>query len=130
MNPMLIGGLLGGGLGLLKHGDDKRAAKADRKVQAAKARFSPWTGMTPTDVQQPSLFGNLLSGGTAGLMMGQAVDNQAMRKALMGAGAADQVSLLEPVPKGPYVPSDVAVGVPNDAFNYWYGGPWGNIGMA
>ena len=58
--------------GAVKHfAVDKPAASKNRRMQAAIARYSPWTGMKPdvSSLRDPSLFGSLLQGGTAGLML-------------------------------------------------------------
>jgi len=126
MHPMLIGLLAGTGLGALKHGEEKKAAKADRKVQATKARFSPWTGMMPSDVRDPSLMGNMMTGATGGLMMGQAFSDRGLLEGLLNPKEAATAA--------PVMPNvDNAVGPPGNTFNkfnWQYGGPHQNQQMA
>lgn len=62
---------IGAGLGVAKFAADKEKEKRERALQAATARYSPWTGMSPQAVAEPSLMGNLVQGGTAGAMFGQ-----------------------------------------------------------
>lgn len=75
--------LAGLGLGMLKSGEEKRQADADRKLRAEEIRYSPWTKMQNfTQVKNPNYMGNMMSGGVAGLQMGQG-----MSKPGGGAGA-------------------------------------------
>lgn len=62
---------IGAGLGAAKYAVDKNKEKRDRALQAATAKYSPWTGMAPQAVAEPSLLGNVIQGGTAGAMFGQ-----------------------------------------------------------
>lgn len=77
MNPMVIGLLAGAGLGMLKgQQDDKaygEAKKESDRINAVKARYSPWTGIRPNDFNQkaPSMMGSIMQGGMAGGMFGQ-----------------------------------------------------------
>lgn len=73
MNPLLIGGLLGGGLGLLRNMDQKERYEDEQALNSIKARYSPWTGIHPTNPQAPDMFGNIMSGAMGGLLQGQAL---------------------------------------------------------
>lgn len=87
MGPLAIGLIAGAGLGLLKNRVAAQQAADERKRQAAIARYSPWTGLTPSSVQDPNLFGDLVSGTAAGGMMGQAYGSMPAASA-GSAGAA------------------------------------------
>lgn len=50
---------------------DRPQAERQRKMEAAKARWSPWTGIAPGSVKEPDAFGAALQGGLTGAMMGQ-----------------------------------------------------------
>lgn len=76
-NPLLLGALIGGGVGLLKNRlVDKPAADKERQYQAETARWSPWTGLQSKYVQDPSIFGGMLQGGMAGAAFGQGIGAQ------------------------------------------------------
>ena len=62
---------IGAGLGAAKYAVDKGKEKRDRALQAATAKYSPWTGMAPQAVAEPNILGNVIQGGTAGAMFGQ-----------------------------------------------------------
>lgn len=87
MDPITIGLLAGAGTGLLKNYlVDAPAEQRNRKLQAATARWSPWTNMKPTAVKEANPFGNALQFGVAGGGMGgnimQAQQNKALSEAL------------------------------------------------
>lgn len=63
--------VIGAGLGALKNLEANQMASKNRQTQSAIARYSPWTGMQPQNVQDPSIIGDVLQGGTAGAMFGQ-----------------------------------------------------------
>lgn len=71
MDPITIGLLAGAGMGVLKGMGDKKKEAADRKVAAETARWSPWTGMQPEQVQRADMMGSAMQGGLAGGAMGQ-----------------------------------------------------------
>lgn len=77
MNPLLLGGLVGVGGGLLKGVFDSGRADRQRKVQAETTRWSPWTGMQAQAPQEPDYLGSALQFGTTGAMLGQGFQNQA-----------------------------------------------------
>ena len=70
MDPITIGALLGGGLGLGKGYMDQQSADRDRQTQAAIAKYSPWTGMQARVPQDPSMLGSASQGAMTGAMMG------------------------------------------------------------
>lgn len=67
MWPLL---LAGAGLGVAKNIEAQSQADAERKRQAAIARYSPWTGMNPNfgAIKEPSLLGNIATGAATGAM--------------------------------------------------------------
>lgn len=88
---------VGAGLGVAKNIEGQAQASAQRKAEAAKTRFSPWTGMVGQAVKSPSLFGDVLQGGAAGAMLGQGLEaTGALGGGAAGAqGAGLQASLAE-----------------------------------
>ena len=73
----LIGLGIGAGLGAGKHVSDVKRAGKMRKAEAAKTRYSPWTGMQGKTVADPSLMGNLITGGAGGAMLGSSIGGMA-----------------------------------------------------
>lgn len=74
-------------------------ANSQRKLAAETARYSPWTGMTPGQVNEPenSAFGATLGGGLAGYSMGRSFTGGGMGgkpqptdQAAMSSNTADQ----------------------------------------
>ena len=73
--PLIIGGGMAG-LGLIKGLTlDKSKADRQRKLAAETARYSPWTGMAPSAVEEADPFGSAMQGGVSGAMLGQGVQN-------------------------------------------------------
>lgn len=73
-NPLILGGVLAG-TGLLKSLTlDKAKEDRQRKLAAETARYSPWTGMQPGQIQEADPFGSALQFGTTGAMLGQGMD--------------------------------------------------------
>lgn len=100
MDPITIGLLAGTGLGFLKGQGDIEAARAARQREAEIARWSPWTGIAPERVGQPSPMNSALQGALAGAQFGKQ----------FGGGSAAQVSPdvtstpgLPESPNGPYL---------------------------
>lgn len=52
---------------------DKPAADRKRKLSAATAAYSPWTGMKPAEVQEPNALGQMLQYGGAGAAIGSGI---------------------------------------------------------
>lgn len=103
MNPMLIGGLAGLGLGFLKNKEDERRYEREQALNSVKARYSPWTGIHPTNPKEPSMMGNLMSGGMTGMMFGQGMSG-------MFPGGDGASSMAPAVPgQGPTVANDALV---------------------
>lgn len=74
MNPLIIGALVGAGLGYMQNKDEKKNFKEEQKLNAIKARFSPWTHIQPTNPQQPrGMLSAMGSGALGGLFAGQAI---------------------------------------------------------
>jgi len=56
---------------------DKAREDRQRKLATETARYSPWTGMTPGQIQEADPFGSALQMGATGFGMGQGMQNQA-----------------------------------------------------
>lgn len=93
MDPITIGLIAGGGLGLLKSAEAQKAAQRERQVQAQMARYSPWTGMQGHSVQDPSMLGNVSQGALSGAMLGQSLGTSGAT-APEAAGATNSVGPL------------------------------------
>lgn len=75
--------LLGGGLGLTKYLLDKQNAAKQQQLQAAIARYSPWTGMKAQPVSPINPAGDLLTGaGTGAEIQQQMTLNNALANRL------------------------------------------------
>lgn len=84
MDPLTIGLLGGAGLGLAKGLlVDQPAADRQRKVSAVEARYSPWTGIKPEQIQEANPMGSAMQGGMTGAMVGQGVGQTDKMNALM-----------------------------------------------
>lgn len=81
MWPLLIAGAA---LGTLKGVKGMVDESKDRKLQAETTRYSPWTGMKAADPRRANLFGDLLSGGLTGAMIGQGIQGSG----IFGGGGA------------------------------------------
>lgn len=84
------GAIIGAALGLAKDVEGKKQAADERKRQAAMTRYSPWTGMHGTTVQDPSTIGDVGQGAAAGLQMGQNYDRSRMMAANQQNAAGNQ----------------------------------------
>ena len=67
---LLTAGLVAGG-GAKYFLEDKPRANAERRAAAETIRYSPWTGMSPQPISNPSLLGNLSQGALTGVAAGQ-----------------------------------------------------------
>ena len=68
--------LAGAGLGLAKSAFiDKPQADKQRKLAAATAAYSPWTGMTPQMPKDVDYLGPALQAGMTGAMLGQSMQS-------------------------------------------------------
>jgi len=79
--------LAGAGLGAAKHfGVDAPKAGRQKKLRAATARYSPWTGLNPQNVQvdQPNILGGMIGGAGTVASLGQS--------GLLGQGLKNQLS--------------------------------------
>lgn len=86
MLPLILGGA---GLGIVKHfASDKPKEERQRRLAAETARYSPWTGMQPQQVQDADIFGNVMQGGLTGASFAQG---------LQGLGGGAESSM---VPRG------------------------------
>lgn len=83
MLPLLLGGAA---LGLGKHLlVDKPQADAQRKLAAATATYSPWTGMTPTMPQEANALGSVMQGGLAAAQLGQGMQTAKLNENLVNS---------------------------------------------
>lgn len=73
----MIGAIGAGmGAGLLKsYLVDKPQEDRQRAMAATTARYSPWTGMKPGEVQVANPMGAMMQGGMAGAGLGQQMDS-------------------------------------------------------
>ncbi len=97
------GALAGAGLGAGKYYEDKQQANRDRQTQATVARYSPWTGMKPEAVHDPSLMGSTMQGATAGLGMGMnmnAASGQEAAQAQQGQLVDAQTDYMQNLNRG------------------------------
>lgn len=91
MDPITLGLLLGAAGILKSEAIDRPAADRKRKAEAAKTRYSPWTGMQGSSVDDPDTVGAGMNWGMAGAGMGQAMGQQE----LMQGMATKQGALLD-----------------------------------
>lgn len=84
----LIMAAIGAGMGAIQNAEEERKAKAQRAIEASKARYSPWTGMKPGSVSSPSAMKNIGGGALTGYMMGAggAADAPAANAGTAGMG--------------------------------------------
>lgn len=75
MWPVLIAMAAGAALGAAKNAEDKKNFRKEQKMNAVKARYSPWSDMRPRDVARPNQMGDIMSGAVTGAMMGQQIPN-------------------------------------------------------
>lgn len=84
MDPILLGGLLGGGAGLLKSLFGAGDVDKYNDLQAQTARYSPWTGMKPQNLKGHGFVDNTLQGGLTGAAVGQSVAGLSKAPAAVG----------------------------------------------
>lgn len=92
--------LIGAGLGAYQFEQQRQQEEKDRRLAAATARYRPWTGLTPGEVQQPNIFGTVGAGALSGYQMDQAEQereaNKPLREAQIGyfkrAGGGQQAN--------------------------------------
>lgn len=90
------------GMGVLNYSSDRGKESRDRGLQAATARYSPWTGMKPQAVHEANAMGDIGQGALSGYQMGQAADQAASQKKM-----ADSYSSwldLQQQPMAPQIP--------------------------
>ena len=100
MDPVTLGLLIGGGLGFAKGQGDIEAAKNARQREAEIARWSPWTGLAPQRVEQPSPIYSAMQGGLAGMQFGKQFGGA---QAAQSAPEITSTPGLEKSPTGPYL---------------------------
>jgi hypothetical protein len=97
MNALGMAALMAG-MGAAKHFlIDEPAAEKQRKIEATKAMYSPWTGIQPKDVHDPNLGNTMLQGAMSGAMMGaqaeqQNLDNEFRKDYLAAMKGPEQIS--------------------------------------
>jgi hypothetical protein len=80
---------------------DKPIADQQKRIEAIKARYSPWTGIKPQTVATPNAAGNIIQFGATGLNMGYNMEaqeqsnklNDAMTSYYKGGGAMGRANL-------------------------------------
>lgn len=79
--PLIALGI-GAGVGLLKSElIDRPREQRQRKTRAAEIRYSPWTGLTPSQqVQEADPLGSALQFGSTGAMLGQSIESRDFNK--------------------------------------------------
>jgi len=98
MEPMTIGLLAGAGAGLLKGLHERKQEARDRALAAETARWSPWTGMQPKMPQRTDVMGNVISGGTTGLLLGQNYGKSLPAPNMGGAAPGQALTLSDGSP--------------------------------
>lgn len=102
-----LGLAIGAGAGLLKNElVDQPKEERERKLAAATQRYSPWTGLKAGEIQHADPFGNMLSFGTAGGMLGQNLQNGSnwMNSAGSGPNYAAQAANMDIAPLATKMP--------------------------
>lgn len=79
---------IGAALGAAKYASDSESASRQRELQGKIATYSPWTGLKPSNVQDPNAFGDILQGAA-----GVGTLNQGLNAATAGPGAAGAAPL-------------------------------------
>jgi hypothetical protein len=121
MDPITIGLLAGAGLGLVKNQMEGQQAAKERKAEGTIAQWSPWTGMAAHRVKDPSMIGDVMSGGMTGAMLGQAAGGGAAGAAPAATASTEAGTSLAPAAEGAGNSTGVAnmsVGSPDLATNY------------
>lgn len=99
MDPLSLALILGG-TGLAKSLlVDQPAASRNRKLQAEKTRWAPWTGDPGKDVADADPLGSTLQGAGAGYSLGQNVQNADAARQQQAA----QTQLLQALTRSPQV---------------------------
>lgn len=99
MGPLAALALAGGGLGLGKHVIDQQNANRQRKAQSEIHRYSPWTGVTGQSVQDPNIFGNVMSGVAGGAMLGQGIADMQAAPAPTPTDSISSMQVADPSTK-------------------------------
>lgn len=76
MAPLVLAAIMAAAGAAKTKLQDEPQADAQRRLEAAKAKYGGWTGMQPGQVKNPDLFGNMMAGGMSGMAMGQGMQNQ------------------------------------------------------
>lgn len=71
------------GAGMAKGVMDQGQVREQQKLEAVKARYSPWTGIAPQNIPNADPLGSAMQGGMAGMSLGQNMD------------AADQANVFQ-----------------------------------
>lgn len=116
---------LGAALGAAKYGADANAASRQRTLQGKIATYSPWTGIKPSNVQDPNAFGDILQGTAALGTLNQGFG--AATGATAGAGAAGAGATAAAGPSLLSADQLAAVGA-NPAIGAGASSPWMSFG--
>ncbi len=78
----LIALAIGAGVGILKSElVDRPREQRQRKTRAAEIRYSPWTGLTPSQqIQEADPLGSAMQFGSTGAMLGQSIETRDFNK--------------------------------------------------
>lgn len=121
---------IGAGIGLLKGLlIDGPAAERQRKLQAATARFSPWTGLKPEPVKEADPAGSAATFGVQGMGIQQSLQNSAAQQKLLEAqsnwlnagGAPQYTAAMNAVPQNPNFTYSPDSQVPTGYKSKWLG---------
>lgn len=101
-------------MSLAKEGQDEAAQKRSQFVEAAKARYSPWTGIKPGSVEYAKPASNMMQGLGSILSYQQGKSrNDALNKLLGGGGNAEKNKALMSTDGSPgFEPSAALQGLP------------------
>lgn len=109
-----------GGLGLLlglgKAIGGLLGSNSQRKLAAETARYSPWTHMTPGNIDTPSPVGDIASGALSGIATGQSIKNNDLFSSLLGKNLKSDDALSSYVPQT-QLGFDTSNGLPGDFSN-------------
>lgn len=94
MDPITIGLLAGGGLGMLKGHKNKQKDIEDALERRATMLYSPWTGMKPgAKVEREDALTGALGGAAQGAMLGSMMGKASPTAAATEAGAVQKTAL-------------------------------------
>jgi hypothetical protein len=123
--PFPLLGLIAGALaGFGKHLGDAQKFQKEKEVQGATTRYSPWTHMQAAAPTRPgSIFGDVLSGGTAGASFQQGLDSSDTYNDFLKSKMARDTAGVADVGGGPNLWGAIMPGGPQNN----YGANLGNV---